>query len=633
MKKILSLMLSLIMTVSVLFAVPNDCFAATSSGWCGDDVYYEYNSSTGNLYLSGSGSTKDYSTFSVSPFKSMTGLKNVIIYDGITTLGSNIFNSCSNLTSVTIPSSITFVKSDAFVNCKNLNSVNINDIEAWCNIKFDSGDSNPTKYAKNIYLNGSLLTKLIIPSSITTINYAAFVNCTCLEKVTIPDSVTRITWQAFYGCRGIKELTIPCSTKIDNYMHTFANCSNIEKLTLTKGSGTMQNYSSTTGNSDTYYQYTPWYVSRNNLSTVIIEDGVNSIGDYAFYGCNNIKKLEMPCSTIIYNSENTFYDCSSIEIVNLTKGTGTMPLYSRSTESSNTCYQFTPWYVSRDSLKEINIERDVKSIPNYAFYGCTNNTDLYFRSPGCIIPSDTSVTGNAKIFGYDNSSAQDYAKKYSKEFSSIGKFDCKSSEHNYSATTVAKATTSKNGSVSICCKYCGNVKSKKTVYKISKETLSKTSYVYDGNAKKPSVTVKDSKGNTLKKDTDYTLSYLNNTEIGEATAKINFKGNYSGSIKKTFLIKPKATSLTSVSTPKKKTIVIKWTPISNLSGYEVQVSNDKNFSKSKTITYKAKKDSTKATLTNLISRKTYYFRIRAYKTVNGKTYYSAWSKVKSIKCK
>ena len=67
-------------------------------------------------------------------------------------------------------------------------------------------------------------------------------------------------------------------------------------------------------------------------------------------------------------------------------------------------------------------------------------------------------------------------------------------------------------------------------------TLSTSTYAYDGKAKKPGVTVKLN-GKTLKNGTDYTVSYSNNTKVGTATVKITGKGNYTGSVSKTYSIK------------------------------------------------------------------------------------------------
>ncbi|MCD7893246.1 MAG: L,D-transpeptidase family protein [Erysipelotrichaceae bacterium] len=73
-------------------------------------------------------------------------------------------------------------------------------------------------------------------------------------------------------------------------------------------------------------------------------------------------------------------------------------------------------------------------------------------------------------------------------------------------------------------------------------TLSKTSYTYDGSAKKPTVTVKDANGKTLTKGTDYSVSYKNNTNAGTATVTITGIGNYSSTLTKTFTINTKSIS-------------------------------------------------------------------------------------------
>ena len=71
---------------------------------------------------------------------------------------------------------------------------------------------------------------------------------------------------------------------------------------------------------------------------------------------------------------------------------------------------------------------------------------------------------------------------------------------------------------------------------IATATLSKTTYKYNGKARKPSVKVVNKWGKTLKKGTDYTVTYSNNKKVGTATVKITGKGNYKGTITKTFKI-------------------------------------------------------------------------------------------------
>ncbi|MBE6740931.1 MAG: hypothetical protein E7570_01370 [Ruminococcaceae bacterium] len=99
---------------------------------------------------------------------------------------------------------------------------------------------------------------------------------------------------------------------------------------------------------------------------------------------------------------------------------------------------------------------------------------------------------------------------------------------------------------------------KKEPVAISKCTFSKIANVtYSGKAIKPSPTVKYS-GQTLKKGTDYTLTYSANTNVGTATVTVTGKGDYTGTKKLTFKINPKGTSVTKATSPKKQQLKVTW---------------------------------------------------------------------------
>jgi surface protein len=164
--------------------------------------------------------------------------------------------------------------------------------------------------------------------------------------------------------------------------------------------------------------------------------------------------------------------------------------------------------------------------------------------------------------------------------------------------------------------------------------LSATSFTYTGKALKPTVTVKDSNGKKISSKY-YTVTYKNNKKVGKATLTIKFKGDYTGTITKTFKINPKATSLKKVTSAKTKTLTVTWKKqATQTTGYEIQYSTSKNFTKktTKTATVKSTK-TTSTTIKKLSAKKKYYVRIRTYKTVGGKKYYSDWSKAKAVKTK
>ena len=156
--------------------------------------------------------------------------------------------------------------------------------------------------------------------------------------------------------------------------------------------------------------------------------------------------------------------------------------------------------------------------------------------------------------------------------------------------------------------------------------------VYTGKALMPKVSV-TCKGRTLAEGTDYTLVRTNNINVGTAIVTLKGKGAYGGTLQKTFDIIPKGTSLSKLTKGKKK-IKVKWkTQKNQTDGYEIQYSTKKKFNKSvktKKVTGAGKKS---ATIKKLKARKKYYVRIRTWKKVGSKVYYSNWSKVKKVKTK
>ncbi len=210
---------------------------------------------------------------------------------------------------------------------------------------------------------------------------------------------------------------------------------------------------------------------------------------------------------------------------------------------------------------------------------------------------------------------------------------CEDEGHKYKTVTT-KATLKKNGKTVKKCTVCGDISKTTTVYRPETVKLSASTYTYNGKTKKPSVTVKDKKGKTLKKDKDYTLKYSKGRKnIGTYTVTVTFKGKYSGSKKLTFKIVPAKATLTKLTAGKKQ-LTAEWKAVSGATGYEVQYSTSKKFTKKTTKKVTVKKAKTKKTkIKKLAKGKKYYVRLRAYKKVNKKAVYGAWSSVKYVKIK
>ena len=353
-------------------------------------------------------------------FEGCSSLKGIIIPEGVTSIGNEAFYGCSSLTAINIPenSQLTSIESDAvsgcsslksitipegvtsiggyaFYGCSSLTAVHISSLEAWCNIDFSTLYSNPLYYAKNLYINGELVTEFTIPNSATAIKDYAFYGCSSLKSITIPDGVTSIGRYAFCNCSSLTAINIPDGvTSIG--MCAFYNCSSLTAINIPEsvtsiGSSAFydcsilksitipENSQLTSIGSDTFRDC-------SSLKSITIPEGVTSIGQQAFCGCSSLTAINIPegvtsiesstfsgCSslksiTIPENSQLTsignaaFYDCSSLTAINIPEGV--------------TSIGYSAFY-GCSSLTAINIPEGVTSIGTYAFYLCNSLTAIY----------------------------------------------------------------------------------------------------------------------------------------------------------------------------------------------------------------------------------------------------------------
>ena len=166
-------------------------------------------------------------------------------------------------------------------------------------------------------------------------------------------------------------------------------------------------------------------------------------------------------------------------------------------------------------------------------------------------------------------------------------------------------------------------------------TLSNTRYIYNGKVQKPQITVKNAKGEVIK---GYTVKYAGNCKnVGKYKVTLTFKGDYNGTKTKTFKIAPKSVTVKSLKAAKKR-FDVKWSKqTTQVTGYQVQYSTDKNFVKAVKNKKITKNSVVTKTVKNLKSKKVYYVRVRTYTTIkyNGEqmNLHSDWSKVKKVTVK
>ena len=242
-KKLLSILALLCLTVTSAWA--------DDSGTCGTSLTWSYVESTHTLTISGTGAMTDFGYMETPWYGYRTDITNIVIEDGVTTIGEYAFIECENLTTVTIPNNVTSIGYMAFLGCYSLKTVTIGSgvtsigksaFES-CNSLTEitvSGENLYYKSEDNVLFNndGTLLikypegitaTSYTIPNDVETIGDRAFIFSN-LTEVIIPDGVETIGNGAFSNCLGLTTMNIPSSvTTIDD---AFYSCKNLATVTL-----------------------------------------------------------------------------------------------------------------------------------------------------------------------------------------------------------------------------------------------------------------------------------------------------------------------------------------------------------------------------------------------------------------
>ena len=405
-------------------------------------------------------------------------LTNVIISEGITTIGFFGFRNCDDLTSVTLPNSLTEIGYGAFRDCKSLKSItipeNVTNIGAeafsYC---YNLEEIKVSKYnEKYISINNCLIEKetkklvfgcknSVIPNdgSVTTICGNAFAG-SGLTKIVIPDTITEIEEGAFSGCSGLesievdpnnktyisvnnclidkkaKELVAGCKnsvipetgvTKIGNY--AFAGCSDLTDIVIPDG---------------------VWIIGYRafmdcvNLTSVSVPDSLSNIWHGAFLNCNSLKNVSLPDSLHELGS-NAFDGCSSLTSFTVPSGIKEIKhglfrscfnLKSVTIPSAVTIIEDEAFYKC-ESLTSVTIPDSVTDIGDYAFYYCTSLEDITIPDKvasiginafyGCnslknIIIPDSMTNIDPTVFGECNNIEQIIVSENNEAY--IGKNNC-----------------------------------------------------------------------------------------------------------------------------------------------------------------------------------------------------------------
>ena len=272
-------------------------------------------------------------------FSNCKSIEKLTLPEGLKTIDERAFQSCSALKEITFPSSLETIGTNAFDFCLKVERINVSSLEAWMNVDINSfifyhGGG-------ELVVNGEVLTELNIPEGCTTIKKLTFAGCDSLKKATFPDSLTTIENTAFYKT-GLTELSTNNVETIG--ASAFYMCKSLESADL--------NHVKTIGNDA--------FNGCEVLKTVDFGDSLESMGKNAFNECKKLEAAIMP-DTLESIGERAFDYCIALK--------------SAKMRGVKTIGNFAFWNCG--ALADVEIGEKLKSIDGHAFYECKSIKSIY----------------------------------------------------------------------------------------------------------------------------------------------------------------------------------------------------------------------------------------------------------------
>ncbi|GHT21633.1 hypothetical protein AGMMS4957_10660 [Bacteroidia bacterium] len=422
------------------------------------------------LVISGTGAMQDWDWKSLgagyAPWydnKNRTStITTVIIQDGVTSIGNHAFAACTLLTSITIPNSVTSIGTSAFFECNvltwiaipdNVTSIGIEAFDGCVGLTSIVIPNGVTSIGNGTFYGCRGLTSVIIGNNVNTIGGLAFYNCTGLKEIysnnpTPPNIDKTYTfakvnnascklyvpkgslaaykatdgWRDFFnileeGTTGGGE-TVPDTSWNIGYptaTDVTATLSEDKKTLVISGRGAMQDWDGqwyNVGQLGQFLNYAPWYDHENStITTVIIQDGVTSIGNLAFAYCTSLTSITLPNSVTSIGTlafwqcdvltgiaipdnvtsieNNAFQRCNVLTSIVIPNGVTSIEHNTFSNCSGltsvtigNSVTSIGDYAFSNCSgLTSVIIPNSVTSISPGAFYGCSGLTEIHCNNP------------------------------------------------------------------------------------------------------------------------------------------------------------------------------------------------------------------------------------------------------------
>ncbi len=505
-----------------------------------------------------------------------------------------------------------------------------------------------------------------IPESVKTIDKSAFYQCNVLGDLIIPAGVefiganafesssitsahfadgfkTERLYRTFFACKSLQNVTfgdvdikVLAETYVDSSIKNVEIPDSVERLSAPYMMTDLSSVTELNLPKNLKYIGGAFEGTKISITELTLPEGLKSVGPYAFAQCKMLKSIDF--SNVEFLERAAFLGCDALESVDLTGITYIKEEYDGTFSDCPNLKKITFNREDREhdiedeankgntAVETVVIGNGINSVKSKAFADCKNlKTAVISPSVNSIADDAFENCGKLTIVCTENSTAHEYAQRNSVNYKTF-------------------------------------------------KILPVPDQTYTGKEIKPALHIVAGE-KELEAGREYTASYANNIRVGTARATAVGLGDYSifaATVNfnivapphthsfKTTTVKPTyekagytlhtcscgysyksdfkakltvpATSIKKLTTGK-KSVTVSFNKVKNVSGYQLQFSTSKNFDKNKKTVTLSNPKTAKRTVKNLKSKKKYYVRIRTYKKVGKKIYYSAWSKAKTVKTK
>ena len=509
-------------------------------------------------------------------FCQCTSLSAINLPEGINTIGLNAFESCTSLSDITIPSTVSNIGIKAFLRCSGLGSLTV--------------QNGTTTISKSAFDSCTNLKTVKIPSSVTSVGLSAFSQCSSLSDVyydgtseqwnsltasmssgndklksatvhysgsvqTPIDSLASIPAQTYTGSALTPALTVKAGSTVltsgTDYTAVFSGNVNVGTATVT-----VTGIGSYTGTLNGSFTISPKNLSSCTIDTISDQTYTGSALTPAVTVKDGSKTLTKDVDYTVSYSNNVNVGTATVTVTGKGNYTGTKTATFKINENSATDFTVSAvsdqTYTGTALTPAVTVKDGSKTLVKDTDYTVSYSNNINVGT------ATVTVTGNGNYAGIVKGVTFKINAKNASSLTISAIAD-----QTYTGSAITPAVTVKDGSKTLVkdtdytVSYSNNINvgtatvtvtgkgnytgTKTATFKINAKNASSLTIsaiadqTYTGSATTPAVTVKDG-SKTLVKDTDYTVSYSNNINVGTATVTITGKGNYTGSKTTTFKI-------------------------------------------------------------------------------------------------